>query len=332
MHALSLVAIWTALAVQPPADSSWAAQLFPERNIDLGTVARGSKIRHSFKLVNRTDHEIHIAAHKAKCGCTDVHLGASDIPPGTQTVIEATLDTNKAKADGYKPSGLTLIIDRPRYAEVDLNLSCFIRGDVTLNPGQLEFGAVQRTAGKSIAVTLSYVGTMPNWGIVKSQHTSHHLAARVQEQSRSADGHVQYTVTASLKPTVSPGIFKDVIRLETNDPSVQTIPISVTANVQSAVAVAPSILSLGSVKPGAVITKRVHIRSVQGQPFKVASLKSTRDALTATSDQDAKALHVVDLAFKAPQEPGPFHAVVEITSDIADEPPAKVSTFAHVVP
>jgi hypothetical protein len=38
------------------------------------------------------------------------------------------------------------------------------------------------------------------------------------------------------------------------------------------------------------------------------------------------------LTFKAPQEDGPHHATVTIETDIKDEPPAQVKTFATVVP
>ena len=60
------------------------------------------------------------------------------IPPGTQTTVEATLNTTNFQ--GYKASGLTLILDRPAFVEVDLNLTCFIRGDIVMNPGQIDFG------------------------------------------------------------------------------------------------------------------------------------------------------------------------------------------------
>src|SRR5581483_2944009 len=104
------------------------------------------------KLINRTAQDIHIADYRTKCGCTDVHIGARDVPPGTQTVVEAVIDTTKF--EGYKASGLTLVMTRPQFIEVDLNLSCFIRGDITLNPGVIDFGTVQRAAGNTVNLTL----------------------------------------------------------------------------------------------------------------------------------------------------------------------------------
>src|SRR5689334_10817395 len=89
----------------------WVDSALPERAFDFGTVARGSQVRHAFALVNRSDQEIRIVDWRTKCGCTNVRVGAKVIPPGTQTTIEATIDTTRFL--GYKPSGLTLIFDRP---------------------------------------------------------------------------------------------------------------------------------------------------------------------------------------------------------------------------
>ena len=125
------------------ADSDWLTTVFPERAYDFGTVARGSQIRHAFPIVNRTNSDIRIADWRTKCGCTDVKVGARVIPPGTQTTVEATINTTNFQ--GYKPSGLTLILDRPVFVEVDLNLTCFIRGDILMNPGQVDFGTLRRS-------------------------------------------------------------------------------------------------------------------------------------------------------------------------------------------
>lgn len=327
----TVLAFWVALAARPAAAQLPLDSLFPERSFDFGTVARGSKIHHTFKLINRTDQEIHIVDSRPKCGCTDVRLGARSIPPGTQTIIEAVVDTTNFH--DYKASGLTLVIDRPQFVEVDLNLTCFIRSDITLNPGQIDFGNTQRGEPRTTTLTLSYAGGVANWGIVKMVPHTDQVKARLEEQSRSIDGQVTYLLTAILQPSAKPGTLKDQLTLYTNDTSVPSIPISVTANVQTLVSVSPSIIPLGPLKPGQVIGKQVLVRSAGGQTFKLSNLKSNRTELSAKPrEQDARALHVVDLSIKAPAEKGPFHAVLEIASDLKNEPPAKLTIFANVVP
>lgn len=311
---------------------TWVDSVLPERSFDFGTVARGSKVRHTFRLVNRLDQEVRIATWKTKCGCTEVRVGAQVIPPGTQTTIEAVIDTTKFV--GYKPSGLTLVFQSPSSMEVDLNVSCFIRGDITLNPGVVDFGIVPRSSagGKpTMTLALTYAGGIPNWGITRIQTQSASVSVKSQELGRSGNGQVQYNLTATLDPSALNGFVKDEITLFTNDPAGQTIPISVVANVQSAMTVSPSPLILGQVKAGQVVTKTLLVRS--SQAFKVSGVKPSREELSVVAgDETSKPVHTVNLSFKAPTQPGPFNAVVEIASDIKDEPPVKLNAFATVVP
>jgi hypothetical protein len=310
---------------------SWADQLIPERAFDAGTVARGSKVRHTFRLVNRTDQEVHIASWQTKCGCTEVNVGSRSVPPGTQTTIEAVLDTTRFL--GYKPSGLTLVLDRPSYASVEINLSCFIRGDINLNPGVVDFGIVPRSSNPkpTVSLSLTYSGGQANWGITRMQTRSPRVSAKLQEQGRSGGGQVQYLLTATLDPTDISGYFKDEISLYTNDPGGQPIPVAVSGAVQSAVTVSPSPLVVGQIKAGQSINRVLMVRSQQ--PFKLSSVHSTRDELTAKTDSDeAKPVHTVNLTLKAPTQPGPYNAALEIATDVSGEPPLKVTTFATIVP
>jgi hypothetical protein len=326
------LAIWAGLSIATAqAQQGWVESIFPERSFDAGTVARGSKVRHAFLLVNRLNQPVHISTWQTKCGCTEVRVGARDIPPGTQTFIEAVIDTTRFT--GYKPSGLKLFVDQPSYAEIDLNLSCTIRSDISLNPGLADFGFVSRSSAAKPTVTLSllYSGGQSNWGITRMQTQTARVSARLQEQGRSPGGQVQYLLTATLDPTGINGSVKDEITLYTNDSSSQTIPIAVVANVQSAVTVSPSPLILGSVKPGQTLKKTLLVRSAQ--PFKLIGVKPSKDDMTAIPDtEEARPLHTVNLTFKAPMQPGPYNATVEFETDLKDEPPAKITTFATVVP
>jgi Protein of unknown function (DUF1573) len=325
--ALVIFATTSALAQSP----SWVSAVFPERSFDFGTVARGSKVRHAFKLVNSTGHDIHIADWRTKCGCTDVRVGTRDIPPGTQTVIEATVDTTKFQ--GYKASGLVLVLDKPSYAEVDLNLNCFIRSDVLLNPGQVDFGIVPRGSKQTVALSLTYAGAQPDWAVSKMQTVSALVTAQLRELSRSPGGQVQYQLTATLDPGAPPGFFKDEVALLTNDPSSPRIPITVSATIQAAVTVSPSILNLGRVRAGQEVKKTILVRSSQNQPFKITEVKSASGDITAASLPDqARPLQSVAITFKAPSQQGPFNTVLEIATDLKDEPPAKLNTFATIVP
>jgi hypothetical protein len=280
-------------------------------------------------LVNRTNQEIHIADWRTKCGCTEVRVGAREVPPGTLTTIEAVVDTTKFQ--GFKASGLTLILDRPTVAEVDLNLTCFIRGEIMLSPGQIDFGIVRHASKPTVTLTMNYNGGRPDFAISRMQTRSGDVTAKAQEVGRTAGGGVQFVITATLNPSAGNGLFRDEVRMITNDPAIPALPISVTANVQSAVTVSPSVLNLGRVKAGQVVKKTIMVRS--SQPFKLTEVKASAEDLSATADPDgSRPLHMVNLTFKAPTRSGPYHAVCEIATDLKDEPIATLSTFANVIP
>jgi Protein of unknown function (DUF1573) len=310
---------------------SWVEQVLPERAFDFGTVAKGSKVRHAFRLVNTLNQEVRIGTWETKCGCTEVRVGAQVIPPGTQTTIEAVIDTTRFV--GTKHSGLTLVLTAPSFTRIDLNIQCFIRADLTLSPGLVDLGVVQRSSSTKPAetITLSYSGGTTNWGVTRMQTRSTSVTARLQEQGRAADGRVQYTLTATLDPAGLSGFFKDEITLFTNDPNSPTIPVAVVANVQSALTVSPSPMLLGPVKAGSEVVKTLLVRS--SRPFKVTGVKPSRDEISPTvPSEESKAVHTLTIKLKAPAQPGPFHAAVEIATDLENEPPAKLTVFATVVP
>lgn len=326
---LSALAAWT-LLISSASAQTWVDSIFPEQSHDFGTVARGSKIKHSFPLINRTNATLHIATWKTKCGCTDVKVGARDIPPGTQTFVEATLDTSRFQ--GYKPSGLTLIFDQPTYVEKDLNLSCFIRGDVVLNPGVVDFGLAARNASPSVTLNLSYAGGMTNWGILKVETLTDHISAELREiPGTRTPSSVQYQLIATLRSSAPVGYLKEEITLVTNDPSSPRIPVSVTGNVQGAVVVSPSILTLGTLKAGQTLTRTVLVRS--SQPFTVKKASSHAGDLSVSDlPNDPKPLQKLTVTIKAPARPGPFHDQLEISTSVDNEPPTKLTAFATIVP
>jgi hypothetical protein len=303
--------------------------LFPEDTHSFGTVARGSKLHHTFRLVNTTSQDVHIADWRTKCGCSEVKVGARDIPPGTQTTIEVTLDTTKFV--GYKPSGLTLVFDRPTFGEKDLKLDCFIRSDVMLNPGGFDFGVIPRGSERSLTLNLSYYGSRPDWKITGLTTLSDDVTAQLRPLGHSSSGAAQFQLTATVRSTAPAGYLRDEITLQTNDPDSPRIPVSLTAQVQPAVTVAPAVLNLGRLRAGQTVKKTVLVKSTQ--PFKLTGATSAREELKALGNiGESKPFHTLTVTFTAPAQLGPFNATLEIATDLKDESPAKLSVFATIVP
>lgn len=318
-----------ACASTASAQQNWYDTILPEKTHDFGTVARGSKVRHSFPIVNTTDQEVHIADYRTKCGCTEVKLGARNIPPGTQTTIELTLDTTRFS--GHKASGITLIFDKPQFVQTDLNLTSFIRADVMMNPGSVDFQTVPRGDSTSQSLTLTYYGPKADWAITRLTTISEHITAELREVSRNPGSSVQYQLTTKLNATAPAGNFRDEVNLLTNDEASPSIPISVTAVVQPALTISPAILNLGRMRPGQSVQKTVLVRG--SKSFKLTGATCPKPDLTAAAALgETKPFHPVTITFKAPTTPGPYNATLEITTDLADEPPATITAFAQVIP
>ena len=216
---------------------------------------------------------------ETKCGCTNVRVGARVIPPGTQTTIEATIDTTKFL--GYKPSGLTLIFERPTFAEVDLNLSCFIRGDIVMNPGQIDFGIVRRAEKMPTAsLTLTYAGGRSDWEVTKMKTLSNKIKAELRElepDGRRAD---QLTrLTATLQPGVPNGYFqgRDHAHHQRPDEPDDT-DLGGRQYPERGIGHAVD-HQFRRRSPGQTISKTVIVRS--SQPFSITKLSASQDELRA---------------------------------------------------
>ena len=92
----------------------------------------------------------------------------------------------------------------------------------------------------------------------------------------------------------------------------------------------PSIINFGQLKPGQSASKVVRVRS--SSPFAITKLSGSQPALVAVEEKPASSAdHSVSITLKAPDSAGPFHAILEVESDLKDEPPAKIKTFATIV-
>ena len=223
----------------------------PSARHDFGTVARGSILRHSFRVENRTNQPIHITRLE---GEVRLHRGRGrrpTIPPGAQTTIEAVLDTTSfQRLQGVGAHALTST-GRPS-GRSSCDLSCFIQDEVVVQPGtrRLRRGP-PRGRGPEVILGLEYRGTRPDWRVVEMRTISGAVKARLEEIARDPAGTVRYRLVATLDPAnLRNGDFRDEIRLRTNDPERRQIPLSVSAKVTSEVALSPAVLNLGDVQAG----------------------------------------------------------------------------------
>ena len=103
-----LAAVVTVAAAQ---EQKWAKDMFDRASWDFGTVARGAKVEHHFKIENVYVEDVHIQSVRSTCGCTQPQATKSTLKTWETAEVVATLDTRKFL--GRKDATITVVFDRP---------------------------------------------------------------------------------------------------------------------------------------------------------------------------------------------------------------------------
>ena len=305
--AFILVAV---LALPGQASSAdWAKKLFTEYRHEFGTVARAAKVDHVFEMTNPFKETVHIASVRASCGCS------------TPTITKDTLKTwekggihvryNTRTFTGKKGATITVVIDRPYYAEVQLNVSGYIRSDVVFHPGVVNFGSIDQGTNASQQVTVNYAGRS-DWQILDIQSANSNFEVELDETRRGA-GRVEYQLLVRAKDSMPGGFFNDQLVLVTNDARATQVPLRVEGNVVPSLTVSPASLFMGVVKPGAKVKKMLVIRGKT--PFKIKQVScGTDECFEFQPSKDSKLVHLVPVVFTAPT-PGKITRHISIETD-----------------
>jgi hypothetical protein len=138
---LTILVSWASWA-SPACGQEWARKMFQETSHDFGVVARGAKSEHRFVLQNLYEEDVHIAGVRTSCGCTTPQISKQLLKTWEKGEIVATYNTRSFL--GSRGATITVTIDRPYYAEVQLQISGYIRSDVVFDPGSVNFGEVEQ--------------------------------------------------------------------------------------------------------------------------------------------------------------------------------------------
>ncbi len=299
------------LAAAPAGAQEWARKMFGQTSHDFGVVARGAKMEHRFTLENIYEEDVRIASIRSTCGCTATEISKRHLKTWDKAEIVATLDTRNFL--GRKDSTLTVVFDLPFRAEVQLHVQSYIRSDVVVQPGAVQFGSVHQGATPERRLTVSYAGR-GDWKIERIECENPFLETQLTESGRTA-GQVTYDLVVRLTSDSPVGYLRDQLVLVTNDqnPRATRVPVAVEGLVVSALSIRPSPLMLGVLSPGQSVARRL---VVQGQaPFRITSIECDDPRFAFSADDEAKSLHLVSVIFTADSEPGQVSGTLRIATD-----------------
>ncbi|HID76708.1 MAG TPA: DUF1573 domain-containing protein [Planctomycetaceae bacterium] len=317
---LAVLGVWTPAWATP-----WAEKLFATRSHDFGTVARAARAEYEFVFKNIYIQDVRVASATPSCSCISVRIKNPYLKTYEKGAIGATLDTLRFR--GQRAVTITVRLDKPYPATVQLHVKGYIRADVVMEPPGVDFGEVERGTAVEKTVDVTRYGTY-DWRVGQVISSNPHLSAEVVAANKGP-GRVRYKIRVRLAATAPTGYFRDRIILQTNDRRGRFIPIQVDGRVCPTVMVSPTTLFLGVFRPGQRVTRQLVVRS-KG-PFRVLAVESQHDSVRAqlAEDSSPRPIHVIPVTFTAPREAGKVVEVVRIRTDV-EQQPTEVTALAVV--
>lgn len=303
----------------------WARKMFETTSHDFGTVARGAKAEFRFKLSNIYEEEVHISSARPTCKCIIPSIEQETLATYDEGAIVAVLNTRAFI--GQRKATLTVTFDKPSYAEVQLQITGYIRSDIVVEPGEVVFGTVDAGAPAERIVKISYDGR-PDWEISEIRSSSEFVEA-VAEESQHDGTKIGYDMTVRLLPGAPPGYLKEQLTLVTNDARAAEVPIDVEGRVLAGLTVSPAKIFLGALKPGQTVEKKVVVQAKQ--PFHVTAIHCDDDSCAFTSPKTAARQHIVPLTITAGDTAGRHSYTVEIDTDLPGNVTAELPVQFQVI-
>jgi hypothetical protein len=324
-HLICIASLAAGFSAGPLAAQDWARKMFDSTNHTFGNVARGAKVEHAFTVTNIYQEEVHIANVRSSCGCTTPQI----VNPTLKTWEKGKIVTqfNTRSFQGEKSAVITVTIDKPFYAEVQLQVAGYIRTDVVLDPGFVDFGNVDQGASAEKKLSIAYAGR-DTWQILDVQSANRYLEAQLVELSRGG-GQVAYQLTVRLKGDAPVGYLKDHLTLLTNDERAKEIPVDVEGQIVADLSVSPASLFLGVVHPGQKVTKQLVVRGKK--PFRIKQIECEDKSFSFKAPEAAAAVHLVPVTFEAGSEPGKVTEKIRIHTDLGEGVASELNAYAEVV-
>jgi hypothetical protein len=321
-----VLAVALLLGVCAPASAQdWARKMFDSLEHDFGAVARGAKVERHFKITNLYKEDVHIVGVRSSCGCTTPTITKDTLKTYEESELVAQFNTTSFRGD--RKATLTVTIDKPFYAQVQVQVRGTIRSDIVLEPSFIDLGTIPHGTEKSQTITVTHTGNS-DWQIADVRTSNDHISAALEEASRGG-GHVAYHLTIQLGPDAPVGFIREQLLLVTNDRQVMQIPVEVEGRVEADVTVSPASLFMGVLKPGQKVTKQIVVKG--RQEFRILKVDCPDAGFSFSPKDEAKTVHVIPVTFTAPDAPGKVEQQVTIETDLGEGAVPVVTVHATVV-
>ncbi len=294
-------------------DPLWAEKMLDRTDFKFGSAAKGANAPLQLRVNNIYKEDIHITNATTGCGCVSWDEKTFPLIVKSGKAVTLTLRLDTIRFDGERKSKATLTLVEPTlgsFKEIELPVEAYIRKDIVLVPGEVNFGAVDLGAGAEKRVAINYAGRS-DWKIADARSGNSNLTTQIVEKSRS-NGLVNYELVVTLKPTAPAGNLRDQITLVTDDANNPQIPVQVEAKIEADVVVTEPPFMQAEV--GVAKKLNVILRSNK-KPFKIDKIERTKsnESFKVVTPPETRTVHSLPLTFIPPDEPGPFEEEFFVT-------------------
>lgn len=307
---------------QPLLAQKWARDMFEVTLHDFEVVPRGAKSEYEFKFTNKYKENVHVSSVRTSCKCTIPRIGKNELKTYEEGSIIAEFKTSDFV--GPRSAVITVVFDRPFYAELQLLVKGNIRSDIVPEPGEIQFGEVAVGSEKVTDVKISYMGTS-KWEIEDVLSKNEHLGVKLSQPS-TVSGKIEYIMNVRLKDSAPAGEFADEIVLVTNEAQSNRVTLPVRANVVPPLSVEG--VQLGTLRAGESKSERLLVKSKT--PFKIEKIECADARFTFSLSDDEKPVHLIIFEFKADDKVGSFREKVIVHTNLKDPATAEASITGNV--
>lgn len=327
-----LIVLGGLVAVAAGASSASAAAIAAVREpiVDVGTVAKGDKIEHSFVLHNEGDAVLTVREVKPACGCTITKYDES-IAPGATGEIAAVVSTENFT--GPIAKSVAVFTSDSLNPEINLVIKAVIQPQIEVQPGYARFIVVEGSGTESSTQTL-WTADGPDLEILSVRSPFPFVKASYGRVAASDDPDgTRWELHLSLDRDGAPvGPLADFVEVETNHPQQRLVKIPVSGFVRPEVSVTPRVAELGSHPLEAGYSATLEVRNQTEAAISLQAVKATIAGVDAEIEEveEGKVYRIV-LTLTPEMAKGPFRGKVEITTTSPRRPLIEVDLSGTVL-
>ena len=279
---------------------------------DFGSVAHGTKLKHRFKITNIYKVPIQLVDRPVvSCGCVEPVDWSKQLQSKEEGYLDVTMDASRFTGAKSVTMQVKFGNGASYHSTAIVQLRAFSRGDIVLNPGQIDFGQIAVGQKTTRTVDVSYNGA-GKWEVISGEVNDKLIDVKV-EAVPGRGIKPTYRVTANLKSEVPAGALQEQIVLKTTDAANPFVTINVNAQVLAPFEVSPKVAKFEELAVGQTASKRIIISA--NKKFRLEPMES--EGITAKVQSNSNTMQIVELQFTA-KTPGAFKREITLKTD-ADE-------------